>query len=337
MHTHDLSAWTHSHVFDAGNQAAERSTRLVMWITLATMVVEIAAGLWFNSMALLADGWHMSSHALAIGLSAFAYAAARRLAADGRFTFGTWKIEVLAAFASSIFLLGVAALMVFGSVERLFSPQPIHYQEAMAVTAIGLLVNLGCAFILGGAHHDHGHDHDHEHGHHHHGHAGHHHHDINLRSGYLHVMADAATSVLAIVALAGGWWLGWSWLDPVMGLVGAALVGRWAIGLMRQSGTVLLDREMDHPVVDEVREVLAGFQQGEDGTCVTDLHVWRVGREQFACIASLVTHDTTLTPRHVRQALSIHEELAHVSVEISLCDDGAPRRPARHRHPHHSH
>ena len=150
-------------------------------------------------------------------------------------------------------------------------------------------------------------------------------------------MADAATSVLAIVALAGGWWLGWSWLDPVMGLVGAALVGRWAIGLMRQSGTVLLDREMDHPVVDEVREVLAGFQQGEDGTRVTDLHVWRVGREQFACIASLVTHDTTLTPQRVRQALSIHEELAHVSVEISLCDDGAPRRPARHRHPHHSH
>ncbi|MNS34902.1 Cadmium, cobalt and zinc/H(+)-K(+) antiporter [compost metagenome] len=308
-----------------------------MWITLATMVVEIAAGLWFNSMALLADGWHMSSHALAIGLSAFAYAAARRLAADGRFTFGTWKIEVLAAFASSIFLLGVAALMVFGSVERLFSPQPIHYQEAMAVTAIGLLVNLGCAFILGGAHHHHGHDHGHEHGHHHHGHPGHHHHDINLRSAYLHVMADAATSVLAIVALAGGWWLGWSWLDPVMGLVGAALVGRWAIGLMRQSGTVLLDREMDHPVVDEVREVLAGFQQGEDGTRVTDLHVWRVGREQFACIASLVTHDTTLTPQRVRQALSIHEELAHVSVEISLCDDGAPRRPARHRHPHHSH
>ena len=334
MHTHDLSAWTHSHVFHTGNPAAERSTRLVMWITLATMVVEIAAGLWFNSMALLADGWHMSSHALAIGLSAFAYAAARRLANDARFTFGTWKIEVLAAFASAIFLLGVAALMIAGSVERLFSPQAIHYQEAMAVTALGLLVNLGCAFILGGAHHHHGHDHGHEHGHHHHGHPGHHHHDINLRSAYIHVIADAATSVLAIVALAGGWWLGWSWLDPVMGLVGAALVGRWAIGLMRQSGAVLLDREMDHPVVDEVREVLAGFQQGEDGTRVTDLHVWRVGREQFACIASLVTHDATLTPQRVRQALSIHEELAHVSVEISLCDDGAPHRAARHRHTH---
>jgi len=331
MHTHDLSAWTHSHVFDSGNQAAERGTRRVMWITLAMMAVEIAAGLWFNSMALLADGWHMSSHALAIGLSAFAYAAARRMATDARFTFGTWKIEVLAAFASAMFLIGVAALMVVGSVERLFSPQPIHYQEAMIVTAVGLLVNLACALILGGAHH-HGHDDAHEHHHHDHDH-GHHHHDINLRSAYLHVLADAATSVLAIVALAGGWWLGWSWLDPVMGLVGAVLVGRWAIGLMRQSGTVLLDREMDHPVVDEVREVLAEFDHGEDGTRVTDLHVWRVGRKQFACIASLVTHDPALTPRHVRQALSVHEELVHVSVEISLCDnggDGAPQQRRRH-------
>ncbi len=336
MHTHNLSAWTHSHVFNTGNQAAERGTRRVMWITLAMMAIEIAAGLGFNSMALLADGWHMSSHALAIGLSAFAYAAARRLAHDARFTFGSWKIEVLAAFASAVFLLGVAGLMVFGSIERLFSPAPIHYQEAMVVTAIGLLVNLGCALILGGAHH---HDHGHEHGHAHaHGHAhDHHHHDINLRSAYLHVMADAATSLLAIVALAGGWWLGWNWLDPVMGLVGAVLVGRWAIGLMRQSGTVLLDREMDHPVVDEVREVLDQYAAGEDGTRVADLHVWRVGREQFACIASLVTHDATLTPQRVRQALSVHEELVHVSVEINLCDDSAPARSAcahrtGHRH-----
>ncbi|RZT38663.1 CDF family Co(II)/Ni(II) efflux transporter DmeF [Cupriavidus agavae] len=332
MHTHNFSAWTHSHVFDTGNQAAERGTRIVMWVTLAMMAIEIAAGLGFNSMALLADGWHMSSHAVAIGLSAFAYAAARRLAQDARFTFGTWKIEVLAAFASAVFLLGVAGLMAFGSVERLLSPEPIHYREAMAVTALGLLVNLGCALILGGAHghghdhHGHGHDHAHGHGHDHHH---HHHHDINLRAAYLHVVADAATSLLAIVALAGGWWLGWSWLDPVMGLVGAVLVGKWAIGLLRQSGTVLLDREMDHPVVDEVREVLARFADaghGEEGTRVADLHVWRVGREQFACIASLVTHDTDLTPQRVRQALSIHQELVHVSVEINLCADAAPHR-----------
>ncbi|QQX84668.1 CDF family Co(II)/Ni(II) efflux transporter DmeF [Cupriavidus necator] len=326
MHSHDLSAWTHSHAFDTGNRAAERGTRLVMAITAATMVVEIAAGLWFNSMALLADGWHMSSHALAIGLSAFAYAAARRYAGDRRFAFGTWKIEVLAGFASAVFLLGIAALMAAGSVERLFSPQDIHYREAMAVTALGLLVNLGCALILGG--HAHGHDHGHDHGHHHHGHDhdhGHgHHHDINLRAAYVHVLADAATSVLALVALAGGWWLGWAWLDPVMGLVGAALVGRWAVGLLRQSGAVLLDREMDHPVVEEVREVLAGLDpadaNGEERTRVTDLHVWRVGRQQFACIACLVTHDPALTPQRVREALSVHEELVHVTVEISRCD-----------------
>ncbi|EYS91766.1 cobalt transporter [Cupriavidus sp. SK-4] len=324
MHSHDLSAWTHSHAFDAGNRAAERGTRLVMAITAATMVVEIAAGLWFNSMALLADGWHMSSHALAIGLSAFAYAAARRYAGDRRFAFGTWKIEVLAGFASAVFLLGIAALMAAGSVERLLSPQDIHYREAMAVTALGLLVNLGCALILGG--HAHGHDHGHDHGHHHHGHDhGHgHHHDINLRAAYVHVLADAATSVLAMVALAGGWWLGWAWLDPVMGLVGAALVGRWAVGLLRQSGAVLLDREMDHPVVDEVREVLAGLDpadaNGEERTSVTDLHVWRVGRQQFACIACLVTHDPALTPQRVREALSVHEELVHVTVEISRCE-----------------
>ncbi|EON17568.1 cobalt transporter [Cupriavidus necator] len=326
MHSHDLSAWTHSHAFDAGNRAAERGTRLVMAITAATMVVEIAAGLWFNSMALLADGWHMSSHALAIGLSAFAYAAARRYAGDRRFAFGTWKIEVLAGFASAVFLLGIAALMAAGSVERLLSPQDIHYREAMAVTALGLLVNLGCALILGG--HAHGHDHGHDHGHHHHGHDhdhGHsHHHDINLRAAYMHVLADAATSVLALVALAGGWWLGWAWLDPVMGLVGAALVGRWAVCLLRQSGAVLLDREMDHPVVEEVREVLAGLDpadaNGEKRTSVTDLHVWRVGRQQFACIACLVTHDPALTPQRVREALSVHEELVHVTVEISRCE-----------------
>ena len=164
--------------------------------------------------------------------------------------------------------------------------------------------------------HDHGHGHPHGHDHHH------HHHDLNLRAAYVHVLADAATSVLAIVALAGGWWLGWNWLDPVMGLVGAVLVGRWAIGLMRQSGTVLLDREMDHPVVDEVREVLAGLDHGDESTRVSDLHVWRVGRQHFACIVCLVTHDAALTPQRVREALAVHEELVHVTVEISRCDEG---------------
>ena len=263
MHTHNLSRWTHGHVFNQGNPAAERGTRAVMWITAAMMVVEITAGWWFNSMALLADGLHMSSHAFAIGLSAFAYAAARRYSSDPRFAFGTWKIEILAGFASAIFLLGVAAVMVFGSVERIFSPQPIHYKEAILVAIVGLIVNIVCAMILGAAHdhhHHHAEENAHDQGHHDHDHH-HHHHDLNLKSAYVHVIADAATSVLAIVALAGGLMYGWSWLDPVMGIVGAILVAIWAKNLLRETGKVLLDREMDHPVVDEIRESDRGAGQ----------------------------------------------------------------------------
>jgi len=222
----DLSRWTHDHVFDPGNRAGERGTRAVMWLTAATMVVEIVAGWVYNSMALLADGWHMSSHAVAIGLSAFAYAAARRHAGDPRFAFGTWKIEILGGFASAVFLLVVVVMMVLGSVERLIDPQPIRYPEAMAIAAVGLAVNLASAGILGRAHDAH-HGHD---GHHHHH---HHHHDLNLKSAYLHVLADALTSVLAIVALGGGWLYGWDWLDPVMGIAGAVLVAVWARGLLR--------------------------------------------------------------------------------------------------------
>ena len=312
MHTRDLSPWTHEHVFDESNHAAERGTRAVMWITAVMMVIEIIAGWWFNSMALLADGWHMSSHAVAIGLSAFAYAAARRYARDPRFAFGTWKIEVLAGYSSAIFLLGVAAMMVFASVERIFSPQPIHYQEAIAVAAVGLVVNIVCAMILGNAH-----DHDHDH-HQHHDLDHHHHHDLNLKSAYLHVLADAATSVLAIIALAGGWIYGWSWLDPVMGIVGAALVATWAKNLIIETGKVLLDREMDHPVVAEIREVVETGPEAGD-TRITDLHVWRVGKRTYSCDLSVVTHDVTLTADRVRERLAQHEEIAHSTIEIHQC------------------
>ena len=313
MHTQDMSAWTHDHVFDQGNHAAERGTRAVMWITAAMMIVEIAAGWWFNSMALLADGWHMSSHAVAIGLSAFAYTAARRYARDPRFAFGTWKIEVLAGFASAIFLLGVAAMMVVGSVERLFSPQTIHYQEAMVVAALGLLVNIVCAMILGGAHDHHDHRGEHAHDSHHDSHG--HHHDLNLKSAYVHVIADAATSVLAIAALAGGWLYGWAWLDPVIGLVGAVLVGVWAKNLIMETGKVLLDREMDHPVVDEIREAVE-TGAGSGKTRIADLHVWRVGKRSYSCAMSVVTHDQTLTANRIREQLAVHDEIAHTTVEI---------------------
>lgn len=315
MHSPDLSRWTHEHVFDSGNHVAERGAKAVMWITLAMMVIEIAGGLWFNSMALLADGWHMSSHALALGLSAFAYMAARHYARDPRFAFGTWKIEVLAGYTSAILLLGIAILMVVGSVERLASPRAIDYQEAMVVAGIGLAVNLLCAWILGDAHHHQDH-HDH-HGHAH-GHA-HSHHDLNLKSAYLHVLADAATSVLAIFALAGGWLYGWSWLDPAMGIVGAILVGAWARNLIMETGKVLLDREMDHGVVAEIREVIAKELQGGD-TVLADLHVWRVGKNVYSTALSVVTQDYTLTPERVRQHLAQHEEIVHATIEIHRHD-----------------
>ena len=305
--------WQHSHIFDEGNPLAERNTRRVVFLTAAMMIAEIIGGYVFNSMALLADGWHMSSHALALGLSVLAYGAARRYAHDGRFAFGTWKIEVLAGYTSALFLVGVAALMLYQSIERLISPTPIHYEQAIAVAVVGLLVNLACAWLLKDGH---GHDHHHHHGHAHHDHD--HHHDLNLRSAYIHVIADAATSVLAIVALFGGMLWGASWLDPVMGIVGAGLVGLWAYGLLRDTGRVLLDAEMDAPVVEEIREVVAASPVPAE---IADLHVWRVGKGKYACILSLVTQGD-VQPDEFRRMLGIHEELVHVTVEVNRTRTG---------------
>jgi cation diffusion facilitator family transporter len=301
-------AAAHVHVFDTRNPVAERRTRQVMWLTLAMMVIEITAGTLAGSMALLADGWHMSSHALALGVSAGAYYLARRHAHDPRFAFGTWKIEVLGGYTSAVFLLGVAAYMGIESVTRLFSPAPIRFDEAIPVAILGLAVNLLSAWMLSQGHapdaaHDHGHGHGHGHEH---------HHDLNLRSAYLHVVADAATSVLAIVALVGGKYYGATWLDPVMGIVGTVLVGRWAIGLLRDTGRVLLDAEMDAPVVQEVRDVVATLPGPPQ---LRDLHVWRVGKGKYACIVCLAG-DGNLQPGLVREALGVHEELVHVTVEI---------------------
>ena len=309
MNPDDLSDWIHDHAFNSDNLAAERSTRLVMWITAVMMMVEILAGWAFNSMSLLADGWHMSSHALAIGLSAMAYATARTYAKDPLFAFGTWKVEILAGFASALFLLGVALTMVIGSLERIISPQAIQYEEAIVVGVLGLIVNVVCASILGKAHHSHDHPHDHAH----HSHAPHEaHHDLNLKSAYVHVVADAFTSVLAIVALIGGWLYGWAWLDPVMGIVGAVLVALWAKSLILETAKVLLDREMDHPVVEEIKEVV----QADGQTRVTDLHVWRVGKKVYSCALTAVTLDPQLTPNTLRERLAVHEEIIHSTIEI---------------------
>lgn len=312
MTLHTSERYLHSHQFHQPNLSAERKTRVAVWVTAVMMLVEIVGGWQFNSMALLADGWHMSSHTLALGLSLFAYAAARRLADDRRFTFGTWKIEILGGYTSAILLLGVAGLMVFQSIERLLSPGPIHYDEAIVIAVVGLAVNLLCAWLLRDDHAHHHHDHDHAHNH-------AHHHDLNLRSAYLHVLADAATSVLAIIALLAGKFWGAGWLDPVMGLVGAILVGVWAKGLLRDTSRVLLDAEMDTPVVQEIRDVV---EQLPVKASITDLHVWRVSKDQYACVLTLATA-AALDADSVRQALSIHEELVHVTVEINRLEASA--------------
>jgi cation diffusion facilitator family transporter len=326
MTTHDLSGSRHEHVFDEGNLAGERRTWAVVALTAVTMVAEIAAGMITGSMALLADGWHMATHVVALSIAGAAYLLARRWSADSRFAFGTWKIEVLGAFSSAL-LLGVVALaMIFESVHRLVTPAPIQFGWALAVAGIGLAVNLASALILQAghghshahgheAHHGHGHGHDHDHDHDR-G-PGHHGHDINLRSAYVHVLADAFTSVLAIAALAAGLWAGWTWLDPVMGLVGGAVIGWWAKGLIGESARVLLDREMDAPVVERIRGAIESDGDAE----IADLHVWRVGRGSRAAVITIVA-DRPLEPATYRARLAAIPSLVHVSVEVNRCPHG---------------
>lgn len=296
----------HDHVFDEGNPLAEHNTRWAVALTAIMMVAEITSGLLFNSMALLADGWHMSSHALALSLSVAAYGAARRFAQHPRFAFGTWKMEVLGGYTSAMFLVGIAGLMLFQSIERLMRPTPIHYDQAILVAILGLLVNLICAWLLKDSHHHHHHDreeHDHEH----------HHHDLNLRAAYLHVLTDALTSLLAIVALSGGKLWGASWLDPVMGIVGAILVSIWAIGLIRDTGRVLLDAEMNKPIATIVRRQVTN---NVPSTAITDFHLWRVGKKHYACILSVSVNEE-ITPDHVKHWLKDVEELVHITVEVN--------------------
>jgi cation diffusion facilitator family transporter len=293
--------WRHEHAFVAdAPTVGERRTRLVVGLTFVMMVAEVAAGLLFGSMALLADGWHMGTHAAAIGLATYAYVFERRHARDPRYTFGPGKARALGGFASAVGLAAAALFVFVESAGRLFAPVSIRYDEALAVAALGLVVNLGSALLL---RHD---EHDHAGGL-----EGNAHPDHNLRAAYLHVLADALTSVLALGALFAGKLAGWVWLDPAMGLVGALVIARWSWGLLRDTGAVLLDAEVDPERLAAIRGALEG---GGDAD-VVDLHVWRVGPGHFAAIAVLVSARPR-EPDAYRQRLTAFPDLAHVTVEV---------------------
>lgn len=317
MHSHSIEPWTHQHAFlGERHEENERRTWFVVALTLVMMVAEIVAGSLFGSMALLADGWHMGTHAAALGIAAFAYRFARRHLGNAHFTFGTGKFGDLAAFSSAIILGLIAIQIAYESILRLRSPVPIVYGEAIAVAALGLCVNLASAWLLGG-HHDHGRDHSQDHDHdgrdHDHHHHGHHHHDNNLRAAYIHVIADAATSVLAIAALVIAMSSGWVWADPAVGLVGSAVIASWAVGLIKVSGAVLLDVRADERLERVIR---ARLETGDDR--VTDLHLWQVGPGHRAVVASLVSHEPK-PPAVYKERLAGLKGLSHVTVEVETC------------------
>ena len=309
MHTTDLAPWQHDHGFAAGHGSrGERRTRWVVGFTLVMMTGEIVAGLAFGSMALLADGWHMGTHAAALGVAVFAYRYARKHATDPRYSFGTGKVGALGGFASAVGLAVVAAFVFGESVARLAQPVAIRFDEAIGVAVLGLAVNIACALLLR--------DDDHEQGHHPHGYENeaHAHRDHNLRAAYLHVVADALTSVLAIAALLAGKTLGFTWMDPVMGIVGSIVIARWSLGLMRDTSAVLLDAE----VAASRREAIRAVLEAQDDNRVSDLHVWRVGPRHLAAIVSVVTAE----PRgaaHYKELLGGFEDLVHVTVEVHAC------------------
>jgi cation diffusion facilitator family transporter len=321
MQPDHLARLRHAHTFDTDRPAhGERRTRWVVAITLLMMIAEIVAGTVFGSMALLADGWHMGTHAAALGVALFAYVYARRHAADPRYSFGTGKVGALGGFASAVGLAVVALLVLVESAARLARPVAIRFDEAIAVAILGLAVNLGCAWLLRDHDHGHGHagdhdhpdhddDHDHEEDH-----AGphaHHHRDHNLRAAYLHVLADALTSMFAILALLGGKTLGWTWMDPAMGVVGALVIARWSVGLLRDTAAVLLDAEVGAGRLEAIR----GAIEAAPGEVVSDLHVWRVGPRHLAAIVVVAT-TTARPPAHYKERLARFPDLAHVTVEV---------------------
>ena len=309
-HDHALLDGGHEHVFlGESHERNERRTWFVIALTATMMVVEITAGTMVGSMALVADGWHMATHTAALLIAALAYLYARRHARNPRFTFGTGKLGDLGGFASAVVLALIALLIAWESVQRLRAPIEIDFPIAIAVALVGLGVNLASAWLLRGDHHHHGHDHEHGHDHGHDHHGG----DNNLRAAYLHVLADALTSVLAIIALVGGSLYGWLWLDPAMGLVGALVIARWSWGLIRDAGGVLLDYvPPGEDLPDEIRQTIE-----TDTDRITDLHVWQLGPGHHGAIVSLASTNPQ-APSHYRAKLAHIHDLSHVTVEIEL-------------------
>ena len=307
MHRTDHSRFRKAHDFVPDFSHAERRTRIVIGVTAAMMVVEIAVGLMSHSMALLADGWHMSTHVIAFLITAVAYYVARTQAGNARFSFGTGKIGVLGGFTSAVVLSIVAFLMAGESVHRLFVPLEIHFNEAIGIACIGLLVNLGCAVLLADRHHESGSGSSHRE-------------DLNLRAAYLHVLADAFTSVLAITALTGGKFFGWAWLDPVVGIVGSGVVFSWAYTLLRDTSGILLDRT---PASSDLPQEIRRAVESDGDSLVTDLHVWQVGIGKFAAMISIVAHEPKSCDSY-RALLRGHGELVHVTIETHLCREDHP-------------
>ena len=307
MHSNTIANWSHDHSFLGARHAEnERRTWLVVALTAAMMVVEIVGGTIYGSMAVVADGWHMSTHAGALAIAAFAYRYARGHAGDARFSFGTGKVGELAGYSSALILAVISLLIGYQSVTRLFSPVAISFDQATLIAAIGLGVNLASAWLLNEGH-EHGPEHDHDHDH------GHHYHDHNLRAAYLHVLADALTSVLAIAALLTGRFFGWTWMDPVMGIVGALVIAHWSLRLLRNSGAVLLDTVVDSQLAARIRSKLE-----VEGDRISDLHLWRVGPGHAALIASIVS-DEPRSPEYYKARLADLASLSHITIEVHQC------------------
>lgn len=296
-----IKQWQHDHDFVATGSGGETRTRRVAILTAITMVVEIIAGTVFGSMALLADGWHMGTHVAAFAITLFAYSYARRHANTGLYSFGTGKVSVLGGFTSAVILVMVALLMVIESLWRMIESHPIQFNQAIAVAVAGLAVNLVSAWMLQDDHHEHDHHHDIAH-----------HHDHNLRAAYMHVLADALTSMTAIVALLSGKYLGWMWMDPLMGIVGALVIIRWAYGLLRDTAGILLDKSEHAEVQAKITRVI----ETDENDYVSDLHVWRVGSNHLAAIISVVSAEDK-SPTHYKNLLMKNIELVHVTIEVN--------------------